>query len=362
MSFEKKTDEALRNEVSDMLTSRNVVWHSKAYHKRPRLFATLLDVLTMRRSARKYQKEENYDIIHCRSYIPAIAGLDLKRSSKVKLIFDMRGFWADERIEGNLWDKTTIFGNYYYKYFKKKEIEFINNADCVISLTHKAKKEILNWSSVPAGTKIEVIPCGVDASIFVSSESTDTIINHFSLSQDDFILTYLGSLGTWYLLEEMLDFFRELKKAVPNAKFVFFTKESPQMIKSVAEKLRLDPDDIRVKYVKRSELSQYLSISSLSIYFIKPTYSKIASSPIKLGELLSMGIPVVTNKGIGDCDDLLANQEFVLLVNKFDKSEYRKAINKLSLLNAEVGRSFADKHFSYQKGVEMYHKIYTSLK
>ena len=30
------------------------------------------------------------------------------------------------------------------------------------------------------------------------------------ISDDDFVISYLGSIGTWYMLPEMLDFFKKL--------------------------------------------------------------------------------------------------------------------------------------------------------
>ena len=44
-------------------------------------------------------------IIHARSYVAYIIALAIKRITGIKFLFDMRGFWADERVEGGLWKK-----------------------------------------------------------------------------------------------------------------------------------------------------------------------------------------------------------------------------------------------------------------
>ena len=36
---------------------------------------------------------------HARSYVPAIVAIAVKRVAGVKFLFDMRGFWADERFD-----------------------------------------------------------------------------------------------------------------------------------------------------------------------------------------------------------------------------------------------------------------------
>ena len=41
----------------------------------------------------------NYEIIHCRGLLPGLFGYLFKSIYKKKIIFDMRSFWVDERIE-----------------------------------------------------------------------------------------------------------------------------------------------------------------------------------------------------------------------------------------------------------------------
>ncbi|MEI9956314.1 MAG: hypothetical protein WDM90_08440 [Ferruginibacter sp.] len=45
-----------------------------------------------------------------------------------------------------------------------------------------------------------------------------------------------------------------------------------------------------------------LSLSQFSVFFIKPCYSKQSSSPTKHGEIMAMGIPLITNSGVGDVE------------------------------------------------------------
>jgi hypothetical protein len=52
-----------------------------------------------------------------------------------------------------------------------------------------------------------------------------------------------------------------------------------------------------------------IKASDINISFIKPVYSKISSSPTKLGEVLSMGIPVISNSGVGDVEQIVLNAE-----------------------------------------------------
>ena len=122
----------------------------------------------------------------------------------------MRGFYADERVDGKLWNKYKFPFNKIYNYFKKKEKEFLQHADYTISLTENGKKEIESWK-LPNQSPIKVIPCCTDENLF----QTKNIINkreELGIKKNDFILSYVGSIGTWYMLDEMLDFFKVLNE------------------------------------------------------------------------------------------------------------------------------------------------------
>ena len=54
----------------------------------------------------------------------------------------MRGFYADERVDGKLWNKNKFPFNKIYNYFKKKETAFLQHADYTISLTENGKKKL----------------------------------------------------------------------------------------------------------------------------------------------------------------------------------------------------------------------------
>ena len=103
------------------------------------------------------------------------------------MLFDMRGFWADERVEGGLWNLKNPIYKLVYKYFKKKEKQLLLNSNHIISLTHNGKKNIIK---LPYFSKLEkdisVIPCCTDLSVFkpVKRDSSSFTIGYFGLIRD----------------------------------------------------------------------------------------------------------------------------------------------------------------------------------
>src|SRR5690606_6278180 len=159
-----------------------------------------------------------------------------------------------------------------YKFFKKKEKEFLVEADRVVSLTHAAKDEILKWDLVSSNDQIAVIPCCTDLSLFDPETVQNSGINHLktelNLEGCYPVVGYIGSTGTWYLLEDMLLYFKLLRQQFPSAVFLILTFDHPQTIYQNAEFMEIPSTALRVKSVHRKLLPQYMSLFDWSVFFI----------------------------------------------------------------------------------------------
>ena len=65
--------------IKDLLDQNNIDWSPVVYHKSPPVLSTMYDLSQMRSKAILLQKESKFDIVHCRSYLPSLVGLNLKR-------------------------------------------------------------------------------------------------------------------------------------------------------------------------------------------------------------------------------------------------------------------------------------------
>lgn len=368
LSCEKRKEMHHYHQTQELLKKYKIEWIGLNYTKNPPILSTLLDIYKLWRKALQLSKTNKYNIVHCRSYIASLVGLKIKKRFETKFIFDMRGFWADERIEGNIWKKNNWIYNKIYNFFKKKEIEFLSKANYTISLTENAKKEINTWTDISdKPIPIEVIPCCVDTSFFnaenISLTTSENLLASLNLKKDDFIISYLGSIGTWYMLDEMLDFFKCLMTKREKAKFLFITTESPQLISTKAKAKGIPLNKIIITKSSRREVPSFLNLSKISIFFIKPTYSKKASSPTKLAEVMSMGLPVICNTNIGDVDAIILKTKVGAIIKEFSIAEYHKIIGQIDsllLIDKNHIRKAAHEFFSLEKGVELYDKVYTN--
>jgi glycosyltransferase involved in cell wall biosynthesis len=367
LSFEKKNRLAQHGDhIRKICTDNNIDWQLQIFHTQPPILAKYYDLYNMKRKAFDLYKKKKFKIIHCRSYLSIEIGLALKEKFGCKVLFDMRGFWVDERVDGGLWDLNKPLYRTAYKSYKKKENHFITHSDHIISLTKAGENEMKKWDGYNAHVPITVIPCAADFDVFslVHTAEKAKARERLGFSKDDLVLSYLGSLGTWYLLDEMLDFFKVVKQRYANAKFLFLTAEPAEMIYNKVKEKDIDAADIKVMFAKRDEVALLTKSSDMSLCFIKQAYSKLASSPTKLGELLAMGIPVICNGKIGDVEEIISMTGGGLVLQECKEPYYSEAVKKLPEMlthsPSEI-RAKAERYYDLKDAVHKYLNVYDEL-
>jgi hypothetical protein len=120
---------------------------------------------------------------------------------------------------------------------------------------------------------------------------------------------------------------------------------------------------IIIKSAQRHEVPQILSLSQASLFFIRPTYSKMSSSPTKQGEIMAMGIPIICNTGVGDTDTIVKNYNSGALVASFDDTAYQKTIQDFDAKTFDEAalRKGAIDYFDLEKGIGTYQEVYESI-
>ncbi|TXB67279.1 glycosyltransferase family 4 protein [Vicingus serpentipes] len=353
--------------IQKICDTNNIKWESVKYSNKIPVISSVWNILKLNIKTKKLITTHQYKILHCRSYLSSLIGLAFKQKVNIKLIFDMRGFWADERIEGGIWGLNNPIFNKIYNYFKKKEIEFIKYSDQIISLTETGKTEILAWNINNINpNKIQVIPCAADYKLFTlnSIDKKKIAKQNLMLNENTFVVSYIGSIGTWYLLDEMLEFYSYLKTTKSDCKFLFLTPDDKQIILNHGEKYGLTPNDFIVKFSPRADLPKYASASDISIFFIKPSFSKKASSPTKMGELMAMGIPIICNNNVGDVELIINKTKSGYCLNDFSPDSYKIAIeqiNNLMNINPSEIREKSKEFYDLEKGITLYNDVYEKL-
>ena len=165
-------------------------------------------------------------------------------------------------------------------------------------------------------------------------------------------------------MDEMLDFFKCLTTKKPNTKFFFITKDNPQLILEKVKSKKIDVSSIKIQPSSREMMPSYIGVSDFSIFFILPVFSKKASSPTKMGEIMNLGIPIICNSGVGDVDEIMEKSMPELLVKDFTNDEYDRVIDLITnnyKSNQKTIIETSHSYYSLEKGVEKYKEVYQEI-
>ena len=101
ISFEKEF--RIKNKTN--FKEKNIFWYDLTFSSNFGLLSKVWDVIKMFFVSLYVCKNKKINIIHARSHISAYVAFFLKKIHKVKIIFDFRGFWLEERFENKLWNR-----------------------------------------------------------------------------------------------------------------------------------------------------------------------------------------------------------------------------------------------------------------
>lgn len=367
LSFEKPgvaSDEAMAR-IRERCRAQGIAWHPLRYHKRPPVISTAYDLL--RGVVAAWQLCQRYRPLwlHARSDIPAFIGLTLKRLTGISLVFDMRGFWVGERIDGGIWRN----GSWVVRVANGIERWLVNGADWIVVLTEAMAAELKRRG---ASAPISVIPTCVDTELFrperAAAPAADRSVGSEGMTSDSGpTLVYAGSLGTVYMLDEVLRFSAEAFRHWGGGRLLLVSPQSDQSF--VAEAIARCGLSQRVVCVRAGyrEVPRWLVQADAGIAFYQPGPSVIGRYPTKIGEYLACGIPAVVNRHVPDATQLVEQRRVGAVLDRFEPEAFRQAAERLRELWCDGEalqhrcRRTAEECLSVSVGVERYRQLYEGI-
>lgn len=358
ISFEKASDRLKASEwevLSRRIAASGIQWHPLTYHKRPSALATAWDIGVGIIAGLWFVLRYRLRIVHGRSYVPSVMALAIKRLTGVRFLFDMRGFWADERVDGGLW----LYNGRMYRVAKWFERHFLLGADHVVSLTHAATRIMKGFDYLQGRMPpFTVIPTCADLRRFKTADTP--------LRDDPFVLGYVGTVGTWYLFNEVVTCVAALLRIRPDAQFLIVNRGEHDYIRQHLQAAEIPESAIHITSASHDEVPTLMSRMHAGIFFIKPAFSKQASAPTKLAEFLGCGIPCLGNAGVGDMAEVLRENRVGVPIDRFDADSLKDGLLQLIELVEDPETKLrcvetARKHFSLDEGVQRYEMVYRSL-
>lgn len=364
-SCEKKNRFGLfGSEIQTRLKKAGIEWEFIYYTKKPPILSTLYDLFRLKGRINRKLKSHPPQIIHGRSVLPSLIGFRISVKTGARFLFDMRGFWADEKADAGYWNLKNPIYRRVYSFFRKKELLFFKESHALVSLTEMGVKRIAK--ECPSHAEATVIPCSLDVSGFKKdfSEEREKLRLEWGFNSGNKILVYAGSLGGRYRLSEMFLFFSKWHAKEPEARFVFLSNSPEKLIRETASALNVSSDLYRIRTVVFSEMPRNLSACDFGIFFYHPGNSGEGVSPTKFGEYLAAGLPVIANPDLGDVEDIVKRTGCGILVNPDSLESMNDAVAKMErekFRDRDYFLKVAAEEFGMEKALDKYESVYQKL-
>jgi glycosyltransferase involved in cell wall biosynthesis len=275
-------------------------------------------------------RREGITVIHGRSHLPTVIGLLARPFTSARVIFDIRGLFADCYVEAGHWRA----GGPLYRITKTVE-KFLFRADAFVVLTERARTALFPEVSEKP---IQVIPTCFDPDRWNTPRKN---IREAIGAHGRAIIVYAGSLGGAYLTRELADFFAVARTIDESAFLLIATHSSPHLITEQLDRAGVPAADFHIAYVPPETLPAYLCASDIAMCMMKPGYSKLATSPTKFAEYLASGLPVISSRGLGDIDAVIDSERVGVLLDGFNTESYANAFRCADALRKQPGFSDA---------------------
>lgn len=359
VSFEK--DISKIEKLKDRLIENNIQWYPLIYNNKYGIFSSFYQVLIAVLLTFKIAFNVRIDVLHARSMIPAIMLYPLSKIFRKPLVFDIRDFATDEKVDRGRIKKNSLL----YKILINIEHHLYRYSHKIIALT-KASKDILVDKIEIDPSKIYIIPTCADKNVFFKLD--DDRINSKRLElgykQTDVIYIHVGSVREWYLFEEELDYFRLCLEINKNSKLLVLNNYDHDYINIKFKEYGLDdPSVSKVLSVDFKEVNSFINIADYAIYFIIPSFSKKAAAPTKFAEFVRVDLPSITNCGVGDMDFYVSQFNVGVLVDPYNLSKERvlDSITKINLCRLGNYSLLFENYFSVEVAVKEYQRVYDEI-
>ena len=349
ISFEKSSDIQNAQKFKDfkkICSANHIKWKPLKYSKFIKYISSIKNIFNLFFQSFIILITRNINIVHIRSYMPGIAVLPLKKLFKFSLVFDMRGLWADEKVDRLGWRKNQL----KYKFFKFLETKLLKQSQSIISLTNGLKDYLIAQGYDES--KITTIRTCVDLEMFypINNHNKDTSVD----------LGYLGSTDTAYDILPVLELFEQILRIRQNIKLKIFTKSDPKVIYKLARKIGIDSKFLNIRFCNREDLNVAINELNAILFYLKPSFSLLASMPTKIGESLGCNVPIVCNTFNEDIKQLMSKNNVGQLIefNNTNKETLRVLDFIDSYKNQSACRDLAKNEFNLDQGAQKISDIY----
>jgi hypothetical protein len=305
------------------MEDEGIFWMPLRYHKRPAVLSTLFDIARGVVRCLRLARSHRVRLFHGRGTVAAAIAGSAAGLTGARFLNDADGPLSQEYVDAGVWKP----GSAAHRMTRWAEERLLRTADAVAVLTKRRQAEVRGLTRDDP----VVLPCAVDVQRFAACHETRETARR-ELGLRGIVFVYAGKAGGWYLTDAMLDFVQVASGVFADVSLLVLTTEDSRSFAMAATDRGLRHT---IRTASREQVPQYLSFADAGLSFVLSAPSKTACSPIKNGEYLAAGLPIVTTSAIGDYSDLVVRRRVGVVVASLDRHGYGVAAHALRTLLAD---------------------------
>jgi glycosyltransferase involved in cell wall biosynthesis len=170
------------------------------------------------------------------------------------------------------------------------------------------------------------------------------------------VFVYSGSLAAWQCGADAVELFREIRERRPEARLALLTHD-----REAAEALvrAHGVADAVVRSLTPEETREILPAFDAAFLLREDHVVNLVAAPVKFGEYLHAGLPVILTRGIGDASEWVRSEGLgVVLPGPRDPGNADRVLEAFSTFDGERCRTFARARLSFSVTVPLYEAVY----
>ncbi|MFC1677021.1 glycosyltransferase [Planctomycetota bacterium] len=292
--------------------------------------------------------------VYTRSLGSSVFGRKIARQNKIVSVYDVRGASIEEVAMRRGGKKRMAYK--IIRWFLRREI---NKSDCLSCVTHNLK----SWIEQLTGRKdVTVIPCCVNGNeMFFDGNSRKQIRKKYGFGRDNKVVCYAGGLSVWQRVSDIVKLFVSIAKINSSYRFLFITKEADHLNNIILQH-NLPLERFVVVSCEYKDMHKYLSIADAGIIMRDDNIVNNVACPVKIGEYLSCGLPILLTRGIGDYSRMIAESGVGIVIEENDNIA-QQIIEFLERPDFSMQRdraiSLSKEHFSFNGYLDEFEKLFS---
>lgn len=246
--------------------------------------------------------------------------VDVRGAGPEEILFE-RGFDGPEGADADALR--------HYEMSTEQLRRLLHDAGAILTVSDS----LARWLAPLTGDRkpIDVVPCCVSACLYDPAKR-QAARQRLGVN-DKLVFAYVGTMtGYQHVTDGALKFVADAIAMNESVHLLALTNE-PSRLQSAARELGVPADRVTIRRVPQEEVASYLMAADAGLLLRQPSRMNRVSMPVKLGEYLSSGVPVVVSRMDGWVDDLVGHGGAGIAIDWFGQSSEQRASTVRTVLS-----------------------------